>query len=249
VRQRLSRLSRWGSAVADPTILYLLDRREQGVLDDVGTARALGLIESFLVRRMLIGRQTQGLNKIFQRLPSDIGDALDPASGLHYELSKDRLRWMSDDELRAGFRELAFYDTGSSSQRRFVLQSLEEAFGHPEPVDLTNRQLTVEHVLPQNPGADSWAILREDARPLNPAPTPKQLHEQLVHLIGNLTLSAENNRLANHPFDKKREILRKSHLEMNLEIAQATRWGRVDILDRCDRLAELAIKVWPGPLR
>jgi hypothetical protein len=248
VRRRLERLSRWGALVADPTILFLLDRREQGGIDDHALAQGLRIIESFLVRRMLVGRQTQGLNKIFQRLPS-IGDGQDPVQQLHAELSRERLGWITDDELRELFRERRFYETGNSSQRRFVLQSLEEAFEHPEPVDLTNRGLTVEHVLPQKPAPEWWEILREDAKPLNPPLSQSQLHDQLVHLIGNLTLSAENSRLSNHPFERKKQILDRSHLEMNLEIAGTERWGREAILDRCDRLADLAVKVWPGPLR
>jgi hypothetical protein len=249
VSRSLERLQRWGSAVADPTVLMVLDLRERGGLDETGAARALQFIESFLVRRMLMGRQTQGLNKIFQRLPGDIGADDDPLSALHFQLSRERLRWITDAELREHFRKVPFYLTGNSSQRRFVVQTLEEAFEHPEPVDLTNRKLTIEHLLPQSPTAEWWAVLREDAAPLNPRPEQKELHGELVHLIGNLTLSAENQSLSNFEFARKKSILARSHLEMNLEIVKQDRWGRNEILARCDRLADLAIKVWPGPLR
>src|SRR5690606_11371689 len=73
------------------------------------------------------------------------------------------------------------------------------------------------------------------------------LHRQLVHTLGNLTLSGYNSELSNNSFAAKRERLSQSGLVMNQEIAACYRWGKTEILARSDRLADRAIALWPGP--
>jgi alkylated DNA nucleotide flippase Atl1 len=70
----------------------------------------------------------------------------------------------------------------------------------------------------------------------------------LLHTMGNLTLTGYNAKLSNGSFTVKREELKASGLSMNQEIAQQTRWGRPQIQERADALAERIISVWPGPL-
>src|SRR5207253_5007833 len=76
---------------------------------------------------------------------------------------------------------------------------------------------------------------------------PKELHELLVHTLGNLTLTAENAKLSNNPFQRKQDIFQASALQMNREIADAPTWGKAQILQRADRLAGRALQIWPGP--
>lgn len=69
-----------------------------------------------------------------------------------------------------------------------------------------------------------------------------------MHTLGNLTLSAENTVLSNHPMERKREIYERCALRMNREIAEALRWGKAEILTRADRLVDRILALWPGPL-
>ncbi|MEU4768566.1 HNH endonuclease family protein [Actinosynnema sp. NPDC023794] len=111
-------------------------------------------------------------------------------------------------------------------------------------MDFAAAALTVEHVLPQNPGGEWLAVLAEDAGEDESA---EELHERLVHTLGNLTLTAENAKLSNHPFQRKQDLLSGSHLEMNRRIGEATRWGMSEILARADDLADRATALWPAP--
>jgi hypothetical protein len=108
----------------------------------------------------------------------------------------------------------------------FVLRRLEESYGAPEPVDFARAQLTIEHVLPQTPTEEWLATLAED---VTDEAGPQELHELLVHTLGNLTLSAENARLSNSPFQRKQDIYQASALRMNREIAEEPRWGKAQI--------------------
>ncbi|MFI5674343.1 GmrSD restriction endonuclease domain-containing protein [Streptomyces cellulosae] len=246
VRAALRRLDAWQAAVTYPALMLLLDRRERGELDSSEVARAVAYIESFLVRRMICRVPTNNLNRIFQAAPGQLPLDVPVTEGLHRLLSSENRFWPDDAELRDKIRKAPFYQYGRPQQRKLVLQRLEESYGHPEPVDFTAAQLTVEHVMPQSPG-DEW--LRALSEETADDETAEELHALFQHTLGNLTLTAVNSELSNHPFERKQDLLRGSHLEMNRRIAATERWGVREILARADELANRAIDLWPAPLR
>ena len=72
--------------------------------------------------------------------------------------------------------------------------------------------------------------------------------EALKHTLGNLTLltQARNPSLGNFRFDTKRDAFRRSLLKLNHEIADVPNWTEETIRARADRLAKLAIRIWPA---
>ncbi|MEU3341520.1 DUF262 domain-containing protein [Streptomyces sp. NPDC006668] len=246
VRAHLRRLDAWQAQVTYPALMLLLDRRERGELDSADTARAMSYIESFLVRRMMCRVPTNNLNRIFQAMPGQLPLDVPVADGLHQLLSADNRFWPDDEELREKIQKAPFYQFGRWHQRKMVLQRLEESYEHPEPVDFATAQLTIEHVMPQSPGDEWLRMLEEDAADGERA---EDLHSRLQHTLGNLTLTAVNSELSNRPFERKQDLLRGSHLEMNRRIAATERWGVKEIRARADELADRAVTLWPAPLR
>ncbi|MFE6284255.1 DUF262 domain-containing protein [Streptomyces sp. NPDC057877] len=246
VRAHLHRLDTWQAQVTYPALMLLLDRRERGDLNSADTARAMSYVESFLVRRMMCRVPTNNLNRIFQAVPGQLPFDMPVADGLHQLLSAENRFWPDDDELREKVRTAPFYKFGRGHQRKMVLQRLEESYEHPEPVDFAAAQLTVEHVMPQSPGDEWLRILSED---VVDGESAEDLHSRLQHTLGNLTLTAVNSELSNHPFKRKQDLLQSSHLEMNRRIAATKRWGADEIRARADDLADRAIALWPAPLR
>ncbi|WP_327715978.1 DUF262 domain-containing protein [Streptomyces sp. NBC_00490] len=246
VRAHLHRLDTWQAQVTYPALMLLLDRRERGELDSTDTARAMSYVESFLVRRMMCRVPTNNLNRIFQAVPGQLPLDVAVADGLHQLLSAENRFWPDDDELREKVRTAPFYKFGRGHQRKMVLQRLEESYEHPEPVDFATAQLTIEHVMPQSPGDEWLRMLSED---VVDGESAKDLHSRLQHTLGNLTLTAVNAELSNHPFERKQGLLQGSHLEMNRRIATTERWGADEIRARADELADRALALWPAPLR
>jgi alkylated DNA nucleotide flippase Atl1 len=245
IRSGLERLSDWGAQTSYPLVLHLLDLLEREVIDAGQVADALRYIESYLVRRMACQVPSNNLNRVFNASPPAIGEAADAGAAVQRYLSGRRRYWPSDAELRRSVRARPFYWTGRWSQRFFVLRRLEESYGAAEPVDFAKAQLTIEHVLPQT-ATDEWlALLAEE---VTDEGGPQQLHDLLVHTLGNLTLTAENSRLSNNPFQRKQDIFSASSLQMNKEIADVSGWGRAQILERADRLADRMVELWPGPI-
>ncbi|WP_404816547.1 DUF262 domain-containing protein [Streptomyces thermolineatus] len=245
LRTALERLASWGGQIHYPLALHLLDLVDAGRATAAEAAEALGHVESYLVRRMICQVSTTGLNRTLMDAPKELEQDRSPAEAVRRFLSGRRRKWPTDEELHEAVRTKPFYWGGRPHQRFHVLRRLEESYRSSEPVDFARAALTVEHVLPQRPPQAWYDLLAEETED---GQTPQELHDLLVHTLGNLTLSGENSRLSNHPFRRKQEILDSSSLRMNQEIAAAERWGRAEILDRADRLARSAAQLWPGPV-
>lgn len=243
VSRRLARLNLWGANTVRPLVLHLLDRRDKCTATSAQVAAALHYIEAFVVRRLLIGRATSNLNRILLGAVTEMPADVDVDVAVRQYLSSGRKYYATDQELSHGIRSLPFYLNGRATQRKLVLSWLEESFGNKEPVDLDT--LTIEHVLPQSP-SPAWrsAISAE----LRAGETVDEVHEAVVHTLGNLTLTGHNLTLSNKPFAQKREILAASGVTMNKEIAAESNWDRSRILARADELALRARDLWPGPV-
>jgi alkylated DNA nucleotide flippase Atl1 len=242
IRAGLERLKRWGAQTTHPVLMFAYDLRQRGLLPIEGMRDVLSYLESFLVRRQLAGIPRNALNRLFVQLIERLPEGLDFPEVLRTELSRQRRYWPTDDQLREAIRTRPFYFTGRGQQRTAILERLEESYEHPELIDFANTELSIEHVLPQTL-SDEW---RDHLT--NLGQEPDTVHQELVHTLGNLTLTAFNGTLSNNPFERKKQIYTGSHLELNRALAEHDVWGQEQILERADELADQAIAIWPGPL-
>jgi alkylated DNA nucleotide flippase Atl1 len=243
VRSRLQRLNEWGTTTVYPLLLHLLDRRVDGSATSEQIAAAMLYVESFFIRRLLIGRATANVNRILLAAVTEMRQDLPVDEALRLYLSTGRKYYATDADVRAAVSAIPFYLNGRPIQRALVLRWLERSYGNKEMVDLTT--LTIEHVMPQSV-TDSWQ--RAIAENLQPGEDSRQVHESLVHTLGNLTLTGYNSTLSNKPFSDKRAKLATSGVSMNQEIATQDRWGRPEILERAAALADRIVAQWPGPV-
>ena len=244
VRFRLQRLQAWGTTTVYPLLLHLLDRRDMGQVTSEQIASAMLYVESFFVRRLLIGRGTANLNRILLSVVTEMNANVPIDEAVRAYLSTGRKHYATDADLRAAIQTIPFYFNGRSNQRALILRWLEQSFGNKEPVDPST--LTIEHVLPQTPTMAWRESLTED---LEPGETFDLVHESLLHTLGNLTLTGYNSELSNDPFEVKRIRLANSGLSMNQEIAAQERWGRPQIHARAAVLADKVAQIWPGPIK
>lgn len=242
VQLRLARLQSWGTTTVYPLLLHLLERREKGASTSAEISAAMLSVESFLVRRLLIGRATANINRTLLATASEVRGEEDVAAAVHRYLSAGRKYFASDKEIQTSLSAIPFYLNGRSHQRKLVLQWIEESYGSKEPVDPTD--LTIEHVMPQTP-TEAWRA--ELAPELGEGETFEEVHQSLLHTLGNLTLTGYNSTLRNSPFATKRKHLVTSGLRMNQEIAVRNGWGREAIKERAENLARRISEVWPAP--
>ncbi|MDG4833433.1 DUF262 domain-containing protein [Solwaraspora sp. WMMD1047] len=244
LRVALDRLDRWGANVVHPIALHVLLAQDSGRLTAGEAAASLRVVESYLVRRMIVGIASTGSNRVLMSLVKELGSAVPSAQAITRVLSGPRRRFPTDQLVRDAVLTNPFYWTGRGPQRSYVLRCLEEDYRHGEPLDFAQSKLTIEHVLPQSPTPEWLAMLELD---LEPDETPEDVHSSLVHTLGNLSLTAYNAKLANDGFVAKQKILADSGLAMNREIAAAPQWSRLEIHRRGRELADRIVRIWPGP--
>ncbi|HWD18957.1 MAG TPA: HNH endonuclease family protein, partial [Verrucomicrobiae bacterium] len=74
-----------------------------------------------------------------------------------------------------------------------------------------------------------------------------KIHAELLHTPGNLTLSAYNRQLWNHPFDEKKLQYAQSNVVLTRKLADSSQWGAAEIRARGGMLAKVASEIWTGP--
>lgn len=242
VRASLVRIAAWGSTTAYPLVMQILDRRRAGTATAVEAARALRYLESYFVRRVVVGRATAGLNRTLLQAVGAVAVGARPDVALRDFLSRGRKHFASDAQVREAVASVPFYWQGRGPQRKLILQWIEESYGHKEVVDPAN--LTIEHVLPQTM---SQAVRADFAPSLPEGADVVAEHERIVHTLGNLTLTGYNPELSNRVFAQKRVLLATSGLRLNQAIAEHESWGLAEIRARGAALAEKIIELWPGP--
>lgn len=242
VRFRLERLKLWESSAPHALMLELLKRRHTGMVSNEELEHALHVIESYLIRRLLIGRTTKGLNRIFPQVLNQLTDDEPVDKQIRRLLSTGRRHFASDDSVRQGVLDAPYFHSGRQNHRNIVLRWLEESFGSKEPIDTST--LTIEHIMPQTLNADWRAHLSSIYGEEN----VDEEHSAVVHTLGNLTLTGYNSEMSNNSFAVKKEEFMNTGLSLSRDLKHSENWGPERIKKRGNMLADQIIEVWPGPI-
>lgn len=242
LRNRLKRIHDWGTTTAYPIVLELLRRRAEKTVMTQDVVDALTVLESYFVRRIVVGKATAGLNRTLLQALSTVESSDDVANALRNHLSRGRRYFATNAQVREAVRTVDFYHQGRANQKKLILTWLEESLGSKEPVKFGT--LSIEHVMPQTMSSEWRRALQQE---LGRDADVDGAHSVVVHTLGNLTLTGYNSEMSNGPFAAKREKLRESGLLMNHQISENPTWGIDEINARSDMLAEQIISVWPGP--
>jgi len=230
-----------------PLVLWVLDTP---TLKDADRLAILRDLESFLVRRTVCRRPSQGYNRFFlQLLTTFRAQSAGDAESFRLLLAAgktDVTEWPDEDTFEKAWLELDAYAELGPARVAMVLRALEDSLHGPKTEDAPiGGPLSVEHVLPQEWEAH-WPLPG-----LADANTERDARSALVHDFGNLTLVTPkfNSSLSNRPAKEKLpEIDRHSVLMLNKHFgAGRSTWTEQDIRDRSKSLFALARKVWPKP--
>ncbi|WP_423415855.1 DUF262 domain-containing protein [Hyphomicrobium sp. B1] len=227
--------------------------------DDEEKSRIYRLIYSYLVRRAVCGLTPKNLNKTFQRLVTSMaetGVSVQAFASAFADQTGPTVRFPSDIEFRNAIRTSPVYLQFARKDRLAdILWELELASRTKYTVK-TGRpdSMSIEHVLPQT-WMTNWKLPDGRACPADKVGLDKEMvaaissREGLLHTLGNLTLITVpgNTAASNSAFKEKAPWLKQSLLALNLDILDQTSWDEVEIRNRADRLADLAVKVWAYP--
>jgi uncharacterized protein with ParB-like and HNH nuclease domain/predicted transport protein len=224
--------------VAYPFLMEVYDDYERRVIDRSVLLNILGLVESYVFRRVICGIPTNSLNKTFANLMKEVNRDSYLESVQAALAVKDSYRRFPDDE--EFVRELVVKDVYSLRNRNYLLRKLEN-HGRKEWVDVES--YTIEHVMPQNPNLSAeWQA--------DLGPNWQEVQAKYLHTVGNLTLTGYNSELSDRPFVEKRNMpggFADSPIRLNRGLANLERWDEREIQRRAEELAKQAVEVWPYP--
>jgi hypothetical protein len=254
-------MERFDMRTAYPLMLHLLAVR----LDDTAWQRLSRTLESYLLRRSVVGWSTKAYNRIFLTLVKNLRnqsrealpEAVEESLGA---LTGETSAWPNDEQFGKAWMNGWAYRDLSRAKLTHILTRLSTTYQTNKTEELSiDSELTVEHIMPQNwlanwPLTDGsngmdWNEL-SDAGADHPRAAATRSREGAVHTIGNLTIltQALNSSVSNGPWsEKKPALLQASLLPINLQLGAFDRWDEQAILQRGQSLLERALRIWPGP--
>jgi alkylated DNA nucleotide flippase Atl1 len=236
--QRFAELDVPGALVLAARIIYL---HETGATSIEEATKAFAVLESYLVRRAITATPVNSIGRICASVAFELEGDL--SNSVHRRLSTGRRHFRTDAEIVAAISSGRAYGRVRRDHLKLILQWLLELSQGRDAIDFSS--MSIEHVLPQKLSPEAKL---EFEQTLLPGEDWAGLHEELVHTMGNLTLTNYNSELSNSPFSVKRaERLKNTSVLANQEIAANESWGAVQIRARSEALARAAVGLWQGP--
>ena len=245
------------SEVTKPLILFLLDPELPSIPDNQ-LSKALGAIESWMVRRMLVRATTKSYTRLFadlithlEEVPRDsVGDAVEQYLAGQ---TSDSSYWPDDNELREVLRTLPTYRRLRRGRLRMVLEAIEDhkrgwrgdqnGLGGER---VTRGRYVIEHIMPRK-----WNL----HWPHPEGERGEGERDALIHTLGNLTLLTTrlNSKVSNGPWlgetGKRHGLEAHDVLLLNRELLKLAgdKWEDELIRSRSEELVRLIIEIWPAP--
>ena len=221
--------------------------------------KILGLIESYLVRRMVCGMQTRNYNRFFIELTKGVAKSGNitaaKVESLLARSTAETQKFPTNEEFGRAVLARPVYDKLAQKRVRLLLEAVDGALQHSKSEALPLPDgLTIEHVMPQE-WRDHWPVPEDVAKEPAKVPEWRERRNILVDTLGNLTLitGSLNPSLSNGPWSGKRpELLKFSKLNLTQyfhDDAEAKDWNEAAILKRSATLAGVMIKIWPDVTR
>jgi len=235
IQRALQRINRLEVTTAYPFLLNCYHDYDESRISAAEFITVLKVIENFIVRRFVCNIATKSLNKIFPTLYLQSRDKSYDSISNGVKAVLQTKDYPKNTEFKSRLIDAKLYGAGDRvTKTKLILEALEESYQHKESVPFVT--LTIEHVLPQTLTEYWQNHLGNDW---------ETAYELLLHTIGNLTLTAYNSELSNSSWERKKEFLNNSHLELNKYFADKSSWKREDIERRSSYLADIALTVWP----
>lgn len=224
--------------VSYPFLLKVHNDFAEAVISEDDLKLIIRLCISYVFRRSICDIPTNSLNKTFATLKNEIKtDDYVNSIKAFFVMRDDYKEFPDDDRFTAAFVSRDIYTMRS---RNFTLSHLEN-YGNKAPIIIEN--YTIEHIMPQNSSlSPEWQQML--------GANWREIQKTYLHTIGNLTLTAYNSEMSDHPFMVKMDMeggFKESALRLNAYVVKLTEWNEQRIKERAAILADKAKQIWAFP--
>ncbi len=226
LRLRVKDLVKIKFGVAKPFVLRCARDFEEGKLDYENFYEILQILIGYFVCRSVCGDPAPALAELLYSLYRQLGKDVS-ADALKRYLGKSvgRTAFPNDDKIKAAFLVRNAY--AANQVCKFILLEIEK-LSNAEPPKEEN--LEVEHFYPKTP-TQEWRDMVGDYF---------TFEQDYLNNFGNLTLSGQNQRLGNKPYEAKIALMEQySSLHLNDYFINNTHsWGIEEVKARSEYLAD-----------
>ncbi len=226
LRLRVKDLVKIKFGVAKPFVLRCARDFEEGKLDYENFYEILQILISYFVRRSVCGDPAPTLTRVLYSLYRQLGEDVS-ADALKRYLGKSvgQMAFPNDDRIKVAFAVRNAYSANQAC--KFILLEIEK-LSNAEPPKEEN--LEVEHFYPKTP-TQEWRDMVGDYF---------TFEQDCLNNFGNLTLSGQNQKLGNKPYEAKIELMEQhSSLHLNDYFLNNTHsWGIEEVRKRSEYLAD-----------
>ena len=224
--------------VSYPFLLKVHNDYAEGIISEDDLKLIIRLCISYVFRRSICDIPTNSLNKTFATLKNEIKpDDYVNSIKAFFVMRNDYKEFPDDDKFAAAFVSRDIYTMRS---RNFILSHLEN-YGNKAPIIIEN--YTIEHIMPQNSSlSPEWQQML--------GAKWREVQKTYLHTIGNLTLTAYNPEMSDHPFMVKMDMeggFKESALRLNAYVVKPNEWNEQTIKERAALLADKAKQIWAYP--
>lgn len=252
------RIGEMQSEIVKPVVIWLTDPSLPAIPEEELDS-AVGALESWLVRRMLVREKSAGQNRFMIDLLGQLVDEpREMIGGRLRSLLADQVAetayWPDDAAVRASLEDLQIYRRISRGRLRMVLEAIEDhrrGFTGKNPkgeAPIMRATSTIEHVMPQSWG-QHWPLTGE---------VEALERDKLVQTLGNLTLvsKALNPSMSNAswggPKGKGKALETYSTIKITADVLRMAHengdsWDEDLIEERTNELIDQILEVWPVP--
>ncbi len=225
LRLRVKDLVKIKFGVAKPFVLRCARDFEEGRLDYENFCEILQILISYFVRRSVCGDSTPTLTRVLYSLYRQLENVSADALKRYLGKSVGQMAFPNDDKIKAAFLVRNAY--AANQVCKFILLEIEKLSNAEPPKE---EDLEVEHFYPKTP-TQEWRDRVGDYF---------TFEQDYLNNFGNLTLSGQNQRLGNKPYEAKIALMEEySSLHLNDYFINNTHsWGIEEVKARSGYLAD-----------
>ncbi len=178
------------------------------------------------------GQNPNELERVYGKASVSIfKDEIKTARVLYLTYIKDA--YLDNDSFKNDFANKVINTQKYNGLVKYILGKLEVQYGGNEP-ELSSRQLSVEHILPENPTED-WAAHFQGVD-----------IDNYIYRIGNFTLleTYKNKEADRKSFEEKKSIYQTSNYNLTTKTLVTDSWIPRSVIDRQRELAGRALAIW-----
>ena len=230
-RELVSDLRILGTKLVGPVVLSAIKRFSSGEFE-----KLLWLLQTIIVRWQVVRGGRPG---VIERTCARLAHAI---WNKEVATAKDGLSYLTEPYgTDSEFREnLEKFENSTEKRTALILRTIESHERQQKKgqagIELKPAKLTIEHILPRNPGAEWSAVIQSDAN----------IVAECVEKLGNLCLvnEARNRELGRRGFAKKKVTFSESDLITTKKLSESAGWTRMQIEHRQAYLAKRAADIW-----